>query len=306
LIICPNCKEAKTNIRGYETTKKGKMIKVQCLNSKCNTNYFRVPETRTLAKILHFDIETAPMEVYTFDNHPDFISHTMLKRDWYVICWSANWEGSDKIISEVQTPQEAKNSNDGTNKVDDRRIVERLWGLLDACDFVVTKNGKNFDEKKMNERFACYHLPPPTQYKHVDTQEILKRKFKFSWNGLDAVRLRMGGEGKIPTDFTWWKECMAGNPEYLKKMSEYCGKDVIENKLLYHDIKAWDTQHPNMGMYSPTGNPCCTVCGSEDLLEIPETYKTQVNTYPQYRCMSCGHTPRGRKVTKKSTITLVG
>jgi hypothetical protein len=281
------------------------MVKVQCLNPKCSTKYFRVPETRTLAKILHFDIETAPMEVWAWQAKTEYVPACQVKRDWYVICWSANWEGSDKVISDVQTPEEAKNSNDGTGRVDDRRIVERLWELLDSADIVVTKNGKKFDIPKMNERFVCYHLPPLTQYKQVDVQEVIK-PIGFSYKGLDAVRKRMGGEGKIPTDFSWWMECMKGNPEYLKKMSEYCGKDVLENKQLYHDTRAWYSQHPNMGMYSPTGNPCCTVCGSEDLEELPETYKTQVNAYPQYRCRECGHVPRGRKTTKKSTITLVG
>jgi DNA polymerase elongation subunit (family B) len=281
------------------------MIRVQCLNNQCDTNYFRIPETRTSARILHFDIETAPMEVYTFSNHPDFIPHTMLKRDWYVICWSANWDDSDKVISDVQTPEEAKNSNDGSNRVDDRRIVERLWGLLDSADIVVTKNGKKFDIPKMNERFVVYGLPPTTQYRQVDNQEILKG-LGFSWKGLDPVRKRMGGDGKIPTDITWWLECMKGNPAYLKKMSEYCGHDVLENKILYHDIRAWYNQHPNMGMYAQTDEPVCTVCGSSNLEEITTTYKTQVNEYPQFRCLDCGHTPRGRKTIRKSTVQLVG
>jgi hypothetical protein len=245
------------------------------------------------------------MEVYTFTNHPDFIPHTMLKRDWYVICWSANWDDSEKVISDCQTSEEAKNSNDGTNKVDDRRIVERLWGLLDSADIVVTKNGTKFDIPRMNERFVCYGLPPTTQYKQVDTQ-VIASKLGFSWKGLDAIRKRMGGEGKIPTDITWWLECMKGNPKYLKMMSEYCGHDVIENKIFYHDVRAWATQHPNMGIYSHTGEPCCTVCGSEDIELLSDTYKTQVNEYPQYRCRECGHVPRGRKTIRKSTVQLVG
>lgn len=298
MIKCPDCLTEKTNIRGYDTTKKGRVIRCQCLNNKCKTNYFRVPETRTSARILHFDIETAPMEVYAFHNHPDFIGSQMLKRDWYVICWSANWDDSEKIISYVQTPEEAKNA-------DDKRIVDALWNLMDAADIYVTKNGKRFDMVKMNERFVVNHLPPLTQARHVDTQELLKQ-FAFSWKGLDAVRKRMGGEGKVPTDFSWWLACMAGNPKYLKLMSEYCGKDVLENKKLYHDIRSWTNTHPNMGAYSLTGNPCCTVCGSEDLEELEVTFKTQTNEYPQYRCRECGHVPRGRKSVQKSKVQLVG
>lgn len=299
MIICPSCKQSQTNIRGYANTKSGRVIRCQCLNEQCETNYFRVPETRTSARILHFDIETAPMEVYAFDNHPDFIPATMLKRDWFVICWSANWEDSESLISDVLTPEEAI-------QADDRRIVERLWLLLDAADIVVTKNGKKFDVPKMNERFVCYGLPPTTQFRHVDTQEILKKNFKFSWNGLDSVRKRMGGEGKIKTDFSWWVECMNGNPKYLKLMSEYCGKDIFENKTLYHDIRAWDNSHPNMGIYSQTDLPVCPVCGSTELEPLEETYKTQTNEYPQYRCYGCGHVPRARKTLQKSKVQLVG
>lgn len=296
MIKCTTCKSDKTNIRGYENTKKGRMVKVQCLNSKCKVNFFRIEDVRHSAKILHFDIETAPMEVYAFDKKTEYINPGMLKRDWFVICWSANWEDSDKVISGVLTPKEALDAND-------ERITKMLWHLLDSADIIVTKNGKKFDEGKMNERFVCHHLPPPSKYAHVDTQEILKR-FKFSWNGLDAVRKRMGGEGKTPTDFSWWVECMKGNPEYLKLMSEYCAKDVLENKILYHDIRAWSTNHPNLGLFSD--QRVCPVCGSEDLVPQDKVWRAQVNYYPAYRCENCGHESRERKKSNQNVVQLVG
>ena len=97
---------------------------------------------------------------------------------------------------------------------------------------------------------------------------------------------------------------MKGNPVFLKKMSEYCGKDVLENKTLYHDIRAWDKQHPNLGIYSD--QRVCTVCGSEDLAEDSKTYKTQVNRYRAWRCNTCGHVSRERKTIEKSQVQLVG
>lgn len=298
-IACPNCKKTQTNIRGYKNTTKGRNIRLQCLNPKCDTNYFSVPETRTPARILCFDIETAPMEVYAFDNHPDFIPHTMLKRDWFVICWSAIWYNEGKVVSAVLTPDEAKRG-------DDRRIVELAWHLLDSADIVVAHNGKAFDQKKMNDKFIFYHLNPTTQYRVVDTKEVFKRVSKSSWNGQDFLSKKFGREGKIKTDFTWWIECMRGNPVYLKKMVEYCNGDILDLQENYTIIRSWDNQHPNLGVYADSDKNICPVCGSDDLEQDSKSYKTQTNSYPSFRCSNCGHVSRGRKTSKKSSVKLVG
>lgn len=299
MIECPTCKKDTTSIRGYNSSSKGRVVRAQCKNKKCKTNFFRVLDTRTPARILYIDIETAPMKVMAFDNHPDFISHSMLVEDWYMLCFSVNWDDSDKVLSFTLTPKEAKERND-------RRIVEKALILLDAADIVVHHNGKSFDEKKLNDRFITYGMKPPTQYRSVDTKLVWKRVAKASWNGQDFLSKKFGREGKIKTDISWWIECMKGNPEYLRKMSEYCADDILDLKENYKIIRAWDNQHPNLGVYSVTGNPCCTVCGSEDLEELSETYKTQTNTYKQYRCNNCGHIPRDRKTTKKSNVHLIG
>lgn len=299
MINCPKCKQSMTNIRGYTTTTKGKMIRGQCINPKCKTNYFTIPETRMPARILCFDIETAPMKVYAFDNHPDFIPHTMLEQDWFTICWSASWYDSDKVISAVLTPAEAK-------ACDDRRIVELAWQLLDSADIVVAHNGKSFDQKKMNDRFIYYHLRPPTQYRVVDTKEVFKKVSKSSWNGQDFISKKFGRPGKIKTDFTWWVECMKGNPEYLKKMVEYCNGDIFDLKENYSIIRSWDNQHPNLGIFADTNVPVCPVCASEDVERDSKSYKTQVNAYAAFRCKNCGHVSRERKPIKKSTVMLVG
>lgn len=299
MITCPNCKQSRTNIRGYGNTKSGKVIRCQCLNPECETNYFRVPETRTSARILHFDIETAPMRVWSFDNHPDFISHQMLDRDWFVICWSSIWDDATKPVSAVLTPEEAISGND-------LRIVEQAWMLLDSADIVVAHNGKSFDQKKMNDRFIFYGLPPLTQYRVVDTKEVFQRVSKSSWNGQDFLSKKFGRPGKIKTDISWWFECMKGSQEYLDKMVEYCEGDIFDLRENYHIIRSWDTQHPNLGVYAQTDAPVCPVCGSSELEPVEKTYKTQTNEYAQFRCTNCGHVPRDRKTVQKSRVQLVG
>src|SRR6056297_404997 len=79
------------------------------------------------AKILIFDIETAPRIGYFWQVWKQNVMPHMLKDDWHVLTWSAKWLQDIKIISDKATAEEAKNK-------DDKRIVESLWKLFDEAD----------------------------------------------------------------------------------------------------------------------------------------------------------------------------
>ena len=77
--------------------------------SRCPT------ERKRRGKILLFDIETVPMEVYVWgliDKRNKYISHENVIKDWSVLSWAGKWLFEPKIISDVATPQEAENRDD--------------------------------------------------------------------------------------------------------------------------------------------------------------------------------------------------
>ena len=84
----------------------------------------------TPAKILVFDIETALMEAYVWSTGEQYIGPKNIKADWYVLSWAATWLTSSKVSHAVLTPAEAKRN-------DDKRIVTKLWKLINEADIVV-------------------------------------------------------------------------------------------------------------------------------------------------------------------------
>ena len=92
---------------------------------------------KSQAKILFLDIETLPLVCYSWGAYKQFISPDFVIKDWCIICWCANWMGSDAFMSNCLTPKEALARND-------KRIMNWIYKLLDAADFVVGQNLRNF------------------------------------------------------------------------------------------------------------------------------------------------------------------
>ena len=53
-----------------------------------------------LPKILLFDIETAPMQVFSWTLFKPRLSHDNIIKDWFVISWSAKWLFEAEIMGD--------------------------------------------------------------------------------------------------------------------------------------------------------------------------------------------------------------
>lgn len=239
------------------------------------------------ARILLFDIETAPMEVYVWSLWKNnYISPDSVIKDWSVLCWSAKWLFDDEVMSAIVSPQEAIERSD-------RSLLQPLWDLLDKADIVVAHNGAKFDVRKMNARFALAGMKPPMPYRIVDTLKVARRQFDLSSYKLDYVNQLFGLEQKTDTNFKLWKRCVTGEKEALFELSNYCDNDVRILEELYVKLRPWIKGHPNVALYIDTDTERCTNCGNTDL-DWRGKYFTPAGRYLAFRCNACGAVGRSR------------
>ena len=232
------------------------------------------------AKILLFDIETTPMEVFVwglFGNK--YIQHGNVIKDWNVLSWSAKWLFDSEIISDVQTAKEAINR-------DDKRVLKGIWDLLNQADIVIAHNGDRFDIKKLNTRFYLNGYEPTSPYRSIDTLKSIKKSFAFSSNRLDYLGKLITNKGKISTNFKLWTDCLEGNNEALSNMLAYNEEDVRLLEEVYLEIRPWVKPHPNLGVHCD--GSVCPSCSSGDIINNGKYYTTNTNKYQSYRCNNCG------------------
>ena len=236
------------------------------------------------AKILLFDIETTPMEVYVWGLIGNkYIQPNNIIKDWNVLSWSAKWLFDSRVMSDVQTPKEAINR-------DDERIIGSIWSLIDQADILIAHNGDKFDLKKLNTRFHMNGLYPPSPYLSIDTLKVVKKSFAFSSNKLDYLSQIMTNRNKLATNFKLWTDCLHGSRIALKKMLDYNEEDVRLLEEVYMELRPWVKSHPNVNLYSDVEG--CPSCGSDELKPNGGYYTTISNKYQSYSCVECGSLSR--------------
>jgi len=267
---CPYC-NSKSN-------KKQKINDKQQYKCTVCKKHFIITDKKTAPNILLFDIETIYSVAAVFQAKTSFISIDQILKDECMLSWSAKWLNDNEMMSDILTPQEARKRND-------KRIVKKLWQLLDVADVVIAHYGDGFDIPKCNSYFAVNGLTPPSPYQTVDTKKVSSKNFAFFSNKLDFLAKRFKKDRKIETNFQLWKDCDNGNIEALNKMIKYNEMDVFVLEEIYRELVPWVKSHPNYNLY--TDGEVCSNCGA-DSLKLKGNYNTTVNQYNSYRCKSCG------------------
>lgn len=249
------------------------------------------PAERT-AKILLFDIETAPMELYAWSIWQKYFGPEAIKKDWSLLSWSAKWLFDPEIISEVVTPEEAHNRTD-------RSITEGLWKLIDEANIVVAHNGNKFDIRRMNYRFAKNGLKAPLPYRAIDTYLVSRQNFAASSYKLDYLTQDFELAGKMRHEgLGLWKRCVDGDDaeDALQEMVEYNQQDIRCLEDLYLILRPWVKSHPPISLYMDGNNvERCGRCGSTEL-EWKGKYYTPAGRFQSFRCLNpaCGGVGRSR------------
>ena len=252
---------------------------------------FSVPE---MPKILALDIETKPLTAYVWGLWNNDVGLSMLNADWCILSWAAKWLHKDKIYYEDQ--RDAKDIHN------DKKILKKIWKLLDEADIVLTQNGIRFDIPKLNARFVMNGMEPPSSFRHIDTLRIAKRNFKFTSNKLEFMTDKLCKTKKLKhakfPGFKLWDECMKGNKEAWDEMKLYNVADIESLIELYHVLAPWDSSL-NFSVYNESDKPTCS-CGSQEFKKSG-FYYTNASKFQKYRCKSCGREIRDKQniLTKK-------
>jgi len=247
-------------------------------------------------RILFADIETLPLEVWTWGLFDQNIGLSQISEDWTVLSWSAKWLGDKKVMYD-------DTRNDKPRK--DKRVLRGIWALLDEADIVVWHYGTAFDHKKLNARFILNDFGPPSPYQQIDTKKLASKTFGFTSNKLEYLtaalnrKYKKSGHKKYP-GFEMWKQCILGNLAAFNEMRDYNKMDVLSLEELYLKIIPWHNPL-DFRVFKDNTNPECKTCGSTKL-QSRGVERTKAGVFKRYQCTGCGawQSDRGAKNNQMS------
>lgn len=229
------------------------------------------------ARLLFFDIETAPAKVYTFQLYQPIIGMDQIIEPSRIIAWSASWGNGKRVhfMSEFHDGQ--------------LEMLTGLHALWQQCDVIVTYNGKRFDEPWVRGEVMKAGLSPLKPIRHLDLFQISKQNMKNLSGKLDYLALTLLNDRKVSHEgFMLWKKCLEGDASAWARMKRYAIKDTALMPPLYDIIAPYMKGGINQGLYG--GNPNgCPHCESEDIQKRGFAY-TGIGKYQQFQCQnpSCG------------------
>lgn len=248
--------------------------------------------SRKAPRILVFDVEVFPSIAATFGRFNQTIGHNNVIREGGAIVSAAcKYYGDTEVTSVVMTPEEAI-------KDDDTRIVCELYEAFEQAEVVVAHNA-SFDLGVFKARLALHRMPMHKTVKVIDTYKISKG-MRFNSRKLDSLADYFNAGRKVTHEgINLWIRCMNGDAEALNDMRVYNEQDIVLLEEVYNCIKAYDNNPVNLGQYFNDNEQHCPACGSTDIASTGKLVYTQVSSFDEVICKSCGH--RSRKRTQRNS-----
>jgi DNA polymerase elongation subunit (family B) len=228
-------------------------------------------------KIVTLDLETAPNTSYTWGKYDQNVIAFL--KEGYLLSFAYKWfdEKTTHVIGLCDMKGYKKDLSD------DKELTKALWKIFDEADVIIAYNGRKFDIRKANARFAIHGLPPPSPYKVIDPLPTVRRVFKFESNKLDDIGEYLGLGRKIETGgFKLWLGCMNNDTPSWNKMKKYNKQDVVLLEKVYQTIRKWDDKHMKLHF-----DNLCGVCGSSDVQWRGEYRTTQKKRGKRFQCKLC-------------------
>lgn len=230
-------------------------------------------------RLLFYDVETSPMLAHLWDPKTEYVAAPMVvDDDRSLLCWSAKWSDSQKVLSARVTKREAQGQ-------DDVRIVGKLADLMRKADYVVAHNGNRFDYKRVNTRLLVNKLTPLGSVQMIDTLSIARQSFDLPYNNLDYLARKLGFGEKLHTSFDLWRRSVMGDTKALREMSDYCNRDVILLEHVFHAMTPYAKTLPRLVDAAEWRDELCPYCGFTKREKSGE-HRTRMNNFPKWRCLN--------------------
>lgn len=232
-------------------------------------------------RIVTFDIETTPIQSYTWDLYPNAISHDSIVSDFSLICAAWKYLGEPTVYDACITKVH-----------DDYKVVKKLRDVLADADVVIGHNIDKFDLKKLNARLIYHKLPPLPKLVTIDTRKVAKKLGGFTSNRLDYLGKHLLGQGKLHVDYQLWVDIMSGNKAKLRAaldiMLPYNRVDVVRNEELYLRFRPYMTAHPHTAVLQNKEKSACPKCGSIHTQKRGISITNAGTKYQRLQCQDCG------------------
>jgi len=231
-------------------------------------------------KRLFFDIETSPMTVFTWRiGYNINLNYENIISDWKIICICYKWEGDDTVHYLTWD----KNQND-------KQMLEEFIKIANKADELVAHNGDKFDLPKIRTRCIQLRIPMFPNYSTLDTLKKARSSFKFNSNRLDYIARILNVGEKITTEYDLWKQCMNNDPEALKRMVNYCQRDVIILEDVFQVMKNYMKHNTHEGVVIGNNSFSCPSCGEEEKLMLHKNDVTAAGTIRRrMECLCCNN-----------------
>lgn len=211
---------------------------------------------RTTGNILYIDLEVSKSAVYNYGLpvKSGYLNPDDLVLEYFIICWSASYVGSDKIWSDCVTRKDVMDWRKG--KSPDGRILVRLQELMASADMFAGHNVDRYDVKRANTRFLLNGLEPVIGKKTHDTLKIARAKFAFESNRLDFISKKLGLRPKDDIRNSDWLNIVnTGDEKTLAKVQKYNKGDVRSGKGVLEKLMKYSGKKEYYGAVTLEGSP---------------------------------------------------
>lgn len=232
-------------------------------------------------KILIYDIETTHNILASFSLREDYVPHTNIIAERFIVCASWQWLGEKKVhaVSVLDDPKRfAKDPRD------DRHVVETLHKVMSEADVIVAHNGDSFDKKTINTRILFHGLKALPPVASIDTYKVARANFRMNSNKLDYLGSFLGLGRKKSTPPDLWLKVLFGDRKSIKIMVDYNKRDVTLLRDVFKKLIPYIPNHLNRELFGGTG---CPVCGSTHY-QSRGVHRAISRVYRRFQCQDCG------------------
>lgn len=233
-------------------------------------------------KTLVLDIERTPSIATLWSLRQKYIGIENLLNDSDILCFAAAWLDGDDV-EYYSTQRHGK-----------KRMIKKMWQMLDEADEVITYNGDAFDLRVLNTDFIKLGLGKPSPFKSIDLYKVVKKNFNLISYKLDYVlKYFKLGKKREHEGHTLWLKVMNKDAAAWKVMEEYNIDDVRGTLKLYWYLakRGW----LGAGRSHATADNHCPDCNNPTLVLTRKKYYTRTMMYPLYKCKSCNTWHRHKK-----------